>query len=184
MHRCTQLKHPHEWHRLPDLPAPYSALALYAKKPIIYRDHVWLFNNNLRIARFDLIRATWGTVLTKIESNSSWPYQENKTLRHPSVELYKHTLLVFGGDQSSIRTGTDVLLRLDLRTLEWRQMSMSAPEGGSGKNATNWPHPRRAAASWVIPAEERLYIMYGETQYYNPDDEHAERVLVPATGPV
>lgn len=150
----------HQWQRLPDLPHKLLVTTEGARKAVIYGDHVWLVNNQLRVTRFNLLRNSWDAVQTSMKK-LDWPYLDDKILYDPSVELYKDTLYIFGGDQTGDNEGMDALMSLNLRTLEWRRIS--APEGE--RNITNWPHSRRAAASWIIPSEERLYILYGSTNF-------------------
>ena len=152
-----------QWRRLPNLPENLIESTDWVTRTIVYDNQVWFFNGYLKITRYNLLENTWNAVTTSMEDDSIWPYRNDKGLLNPSIELFKDSLIVFGGDQSSKCEGLDILVILDLRALQWRKIEVPR----AAKNLTNWPHHRQAAATWIIPSEERLYILYGSTNYTN-----------------
>jgi hypothetical protein len=142
-----------KWKRLPDHPEGNALLGVYMRrrgdKAYMFKgkkDHLWVF---------DLTNEKWYTQKTTYTSITPWPFRS----RHDQycVEIFEGVMYVFGGGDSEQDLGTNVFLALDLTTYEWTYLG-GTPEPRAVKYM---PDLRRHASSWVIPHQQRFYVMYG-----------------------
>ena len=113
--------------------------------------------------KFSLTMERWIMFETKWKGDGKdkgqepWPYKHNKALEY-CAEVFDGKLHIFGGGDEYKCIGMNLHMCLDLRTLIWEQL------GGSNKmegTSTDMPTSRKGAASWVVPREKRMYILYG-----------------------
>lgn len=144
------------WHRLADLPAISPG-----REPILHHqmrvwdNKAWLFTGSTRIWIFDLITEKWKSVLTEI-LGKKWPYF-GKSVCEYALEIVDGKLYVFGGDDGKTSLGTNIFMQLDLATFWWTYL------GGTSEcvPTVRFPDLRRFPSSWVVPAQKRIYILYG-----------------------
>ncbi|GBE84467.1 hypothetical protein SCP_0604460 [Sparassis crispa] len=113
-----------------------------------------VLRNHKTDLRLRLVTEKWANVLTEF-AGKSWPYL-NKVTEY-CMEIFEDVMYVFGGTDRFAELGNNVLMALNLRTLIWTHLG-----GTTNTKATNtMPMLRRFASSRVIPAQKRLYILYG-----------------------
>ena len=119
----------------------------------------YFFYGRRVIDRFDLVTNLWSRVTTRMASGSgSWPFKDG--YNDFCMEIVKRKLYIFGGTFYDWALGGNLLMVLDLVTLEWTRLS-----GHPHKDVTpdlKHPGPRKQAMMWVDKAETRLWLMYGE----------------------
>ncbi|KZP11913.1 hypothetical protein FIBSPDRAFT_799744 [Athelia psychrophila] len=149
------------WEPLPSYPPSQSTTGnFFSWSMAVCDDKAYLFNGRLSLDVFDLKSGAWSTVATRFKSrtgSSKWPYPKGKVTEY-AMQIVDKTLYIFGGVHSEAALGCNLLLGLNLETLQWEHLSGTAePVADFG-----CPGPRRYASSWVDRARGRLMIMFGE----------------------
>ena len=145
--RCLELDATTKrWDCVSELPFRFMSLA-FRSKAVVYNDYVWHFNGSKTLLRFHLVTGNWDTVDTKC---NGWPYIQG-LLQSFCIELLNDKLYIYGGCKGRFEI-LDAFMVLDLSRLKWRQLKMTD---------LVCPSAREAMASWVVPEENKLYIMFG-----------------------
>ncbi|KII88507.1 hypothetical protein PLICRDRAFT_54338 [Plicaturopsis crispa FD-325 SS-3] len=146
---CLDLIKRDGWRELPSFPEG----VLLSHKMQVHGHMVYLFRGNKTVWAFDLVAEKWTQIQTTF--TGKWPYF--RQLTEHCVEIFEDVMYVFSGDDARTDLGTNVFMALDLKTMKWTYLG-----GHSESIATNeMPMLRRHASSWVVPAQKRLYILYG-----------------------
>lgn len=127
---CLDLKTMKEWRKLPD--TPYSRLSTWrtiknntehgAFNMFVYKSGAFHFVGSKDMLRFDLETEQWSVVRSTCQT--TWPYR--LFLRRASTAIYKDTLYLFGGSTSEHSIGNNVLMKLDLNTMNWTHLTGTA----------------------------------------------------------
>jgi hypothetical protein len=153
---CLDLKKLDEWRELPPYPIPESRSGLFLGWTMVaHNSKAYLFTGRPQLDFFDLVTEKWGSVMTKLKGvQNRWPY-EGYYVSDYTMQLVDGNLFVFGGTHVGSQVGCNVLMTLDLSTLEWQHLS------GTSKPQADYscPGPRLRSTSWVVG--DRLFIMYG-----------------------
>lgn len=130
----------------------------------VYEDKAYLMNGYQDPYYIDLRTEKWGRLRTKWVKNgddcpSSWPIP-GANLTECAAVAHKGKLYLFGGTHGKFHVGINIFLELNLATKEWHKLSGIA---GPLKADFSCPGPRRHPAMWLNKKEERIYVLYGES---------------------
>lgn len=153
---CLDLEKQDGWRQLPEYPISERVSGLFKGFVMtVYESKAYLFTGRPQLDVFDLVTEEWSTVTTRMkDATTDWPYEGNEANDY-TMQLVEGTLYVFGGSHSGSMLGCNVLMALDLSTLQWQHLS------GTSKLKADYscPGPRIYAMSWA--SSDRLYVMYG-----------------------
>ena len=122
-------------------------------------DKAYFFHGRPTLECFDLNTNRWSQITTKMAPGSGrWPLKRGYS--DFCMAIVKRKLYVFGGTFYDWALGGNLLMSLDLVTLEWTRL-YGAPDAGVTPDLKG-PGPRKQAMMWVDKAETRLWLMYGE----------------------
>jgi hypothetical protein len=143
------------WRKLPDHP---EGRPMLHQRLAVWDNTAYLFHGRAsHIWTFDLVAEKWQKKPTKwAGARAAWPYAGDRC-DECALHVLDGVLYAFGGEDAQADLGTSVLVALDLATMEWAHL------GGTGRAvpALTSPDLRRHPTSWVVPAERRLYVLYG-----------------------
>lgn len=158
--RCLDLKTGgSKWRQLLDHPRKEEARGevLLHRTMKVWDDKAWLFIGNGELWAFDLHQEQWlyRSIVPAIP-RAKFPY-DDCMIDNAMVEIFEGIMYVFGGDDFVSHLGTNVLLAIDLKTMRWEHLT------GTNKAAPSpmAPPMRCLAATWMVPAERMLYVLYG-----------------------
>jgi hypothetical protein len=143
------------WRKLPDHP---EGRPMLHQRLAVWKNTAYLFHGHAsHIWTFDLVAEKWAKKPTKwAGARAAWPYAGDRC-DECALHVLDGVLYAFGGEDAQADLGTSVLVALDLATMEWSHL------GGTGRAvpALTSPDLRRHPTSWAVPAEHRLYVLYG-----------------------
>jgi hypothetical protein len=145
-----------EWHELRPYPIPESISGIFIGWTMVVRNSkAYLFTGRTQLDTFDLVAEKWGSVTTRMKNGQGcWPYEGNSLIDY-TMQLLDAKLYVFGGAHFGSQLGCNILMELDLESLEWQYLS-GTPMPQADYSC---PGPRVNCMSWVT--SDRLFIMYG-----------------------
>lgn len=161
---CLDLEKLDAWRALPPYPIPESVSGRFVGwSMVVHNDKAYLFTGRPQLDIFDLVAGKWGNLGTTFNADAKrigaqrWPYT-NQKLTDYTMQLVDEKLYVFGGCHDGSHLGCNVLMVLDLETLEWQLLS------GTPKPKADFacPGPRKHPVSWIDKDGSRMYVMYGE----------------------
>ncbi|PWW76903.1 hypothetical protein C7212DRAFT_190005 [Tuber magnatum] len=122
-----------------------------------WKDTAYLFHGSRKILTFDLAQEKWISRTTRFNiPGKSWPYLHD-TLIDYGMEIYNGKMYIFGGQDGRRQLGCNIFMCLDLEALSWEWLS-----GTTQPTPTyNSPMLRVHPITWILPSEDRLFIMYG-----------------------
>ncbi|KAH0608213.1 uncharacterized protein H6S33_002265 [Morchella sextelata] len=149
-----------KWRRLVDIPhhtqggpQEHSTAGIVMK---VWEDKAWLFFGSKTVWAFDLVEETWEKKTTVLKKKKKWPYEKND-LSEYAMEVYKGKMYVFGGQDGRMQLGCNLFMALDLKDLTWELISGTSEPVATHDSPMLRVHPE----AWVIPKENKLFIMYG-----------------------
>lgn len=155
---CFDLQKLDGWRELPSYPIPQTTTGLFLGWSMaVHNDKAYIFNGRPQLDFFDLVNEKWGSVKTRMKAGEGeWPYDGNQ-LTDYGMHSINGKLFVFGGNHERAHLGCNILMMLDLETLQWERLS------GTSQPTADYscPGPRRHHISWVDKKQDRVYIMYG-----------------------
>ncbi|KAH8108389.1 hypothetical protein DFH11DRAFT_1516950 [Phellopilus nigrolimitatus] len=144
------------WKKLPNMPPIRIQAGLSCSRLMKHwKDKAYLFIGAKTLWVFDLEQEKWNSIMTTF--HGKWPYHGNNVTGFSS-EILEGKLYIFGGDDENTHLGTNIFMALDLTTLEWDHIS------GTSANVpkTREPNLRVLASMWAVPAQRRLYLIFGD----------------------
>ncbi|KAG8986000.1 hypothetical protein FRB90_004286, partial [Tulasnella sp. 427] len=145
------------WHPIAGLPA--RTPAIYHQPLIVHKDKGYLFQGQETLRVFDFKTETWSEVQTSLRGNTPWRnFMPKNYLIAYSAHLYEGKIYVFGGREEWGAYGRNVMMSLDLETLQWDVVSGTVEVKGDVKH----PGPRGYACSWVVG--DRFYVTLGSAK--------------------
>lgn len=137
-------------------PIPGQAGSFFWNRLIVFKAKAYLFTGEQRLLVFDFETEKWTTAFSKLRDSTPWKeiFPKNFHMGYTSA-IAGDKLYVFGGRKEVNDLGVDLLLSLDLSSLEWEVLSGSPDPVPSDR----LPGLRGHSTSWI--AENRLWIFSG-----------------------
>lgn len=132
----------------------------------VYKDKAYVFTGRPEVDFFDLSTQTWGSITTTYKRTQAdiaegvphWPYPLYHS-RGSTQEVVGSKLYVFGGKHGLSPIGSNLFMELDFETRKWCRLSGTVLPKADFLS----PNLRTTASSWVDRDQERIYIIFGES---------------------
>lgn len=142
------------WRKIQPVPGP--AGSSFWNRLIVCKGKAYLFTGAQGLPVFDFETEKWTTVFTKLRGGTPWKdiFPKNFLMGYTSATA-GDKLYVFGGRKQANDLGVDLLLSLDLSSLEWEILSGSPDPIPSDR----LPGLRAHSTSWI--ADNKFWIFSG-----------------------
>ncbi|KAJ7649949.1 hypothetical protein FB45DRAFT_886415 [Roridomyces roridus] len=160
------------WRRLPDFIAAEVVSQIVGYKMVPHADgRAFLFTGEPSLIWvFHIAQSRWQLLRTKFvpdEEMREWPYYRDDVSEF-DAHCVGEKIYVFGGQHGGSIPGTDVLMELDIPSLQWRRLSGSSVP----KPCPSTPGPRERFHSWVSKDQTHIFFMFGQSD--RPTSAHLQ----------